>query len=283
MHPLPQLMCKNTVEKWAVERLGLTVEASLKYDMLDDDSRLSDLYAWRELTSSVHLPFSLADRRLNIAALDDTWRQHSLDTLTRSLEIASRLDARRVVIHSAPRYWDGQTVGEYDRLIEGLRQIAASAGRYDLTVCLENNRTYWDGCDPTQGPESIDRSGINAYFGVEPHEWIAQVANAGAQNLHLCLDTSHAVTTAQTATSFDRRVAVMDEFLAAGDRIIHVHWNDNYLFDTRGRKDSHRPLGQGSLPLDFQRRVSCLNASFHLERVLNASQLVEEMSYIDAL
>ena len=37
-------------------------------------------------------------------------------------------------------------------------------------------------------------------------------------------------------------------FLSRPDLIRHVHWNDNYLYDFRGRKDSHAALDHGTLP-----------------------------------
>jgi hypothetical protein len=72
-------------------------------------------------------------------------------------------------------------------------------------------------------------------------------------------------------------------FLAKPHLIRHVHWSDNYLYDTRGRNDSHASVGQGSLPIEMHRAIKGLDATLLLEHFYSIEELEEELEYIDRL
>jgi sugar phosphate isomerase/epimerase len=62
-------------------------------------------------------------------------------------------------------------------MIEGIRQIADAAARWEIEVVLENNIADWTGiADDT------------------PEEWIRICADVGRANVALCLDTSRVCT-----------------------------------------------------------------------------------------
>ena len=62
-----------------------------------------------------------------------------------------------------------------------------------------------------------------------------------------------------------QREGKISAFLSRPDLIKHVHWSDNYLYDVRGRKDSHLSVGKGTIPTDFHRLVKELDATILLE------------------
>ena len=72
-------------------------------------------------------------------------------------------------------------------------------------------------------------------------------------------------------------------FLARPDLIRHVHWNDNYLHDPRGRVDSHALIGKGSLPKEMHRAIKTLDAMLHIEHFYTIEGLEEELEYIAQL
>jgi len=101
--------------------------------------------------------------------------------------------------------------------------------------------------------------------------------------LRLCLDTSHAVTAAQLLASLDARLAMMHAYLDAGEMIAHVHWNGNYLFDSRGREDQHLSLHVDTIPPEVHRRVARLDASLLFERNIDAPTLMAEIAFAQRL
>lgn len=279
------ILCVPEVGEETIRRHGLRIEVGLKAGMTRSDleAKQSTLAPLQDLLESVHLPFALTGRRVNVAALDEEWRRESLATLETALEQAAILGAPKVVTHAAPRFWDGQVVGEYERLVEGMRTLGNWAQRHGILVCIENNRTYWDGCDPNTPPEKIDRSGINEYFAELPEAWRQLAVDVQHENVRLCLDTSHATTTAHRTSTIEERLAMMAAFLDAGDWIAHVHWSDSTLADPAGRNDRHLPLGAGDLPREIHQRVLALPATRHLERPLTPEGLMAELTFIQAL
>jgi len=276
------LMCVPEVGAWLIRRLGLGVEVGIAAALTTarEAERLQALKPWSGLIKCVHLPYSVPGRRLSIAALDDAWRQQSMDMLIHTLGWAAQTGASKVVIHTAPYRWNGEIVGDYERFVDGVRELAKEAERHRILICVENSRSYWDGCDPLSSPDEIELDKLNTYLAVLPEAWLQLVKDIDRPQVRLCLDTSHATTTAQRVSSLDERVRMLHAFLDAGEWIGHVHWNGNYLADTRGRADSHLPIYAGSIPVEVHRRVARLNVTRHLERKLSGPDLVREMAFI---
>lgn len=284
---IDRLCCSTSLEPWLVRRLGLRVELGTRwlawYQQMPAADRSAAVAPWEGLVQSLHLHYADAIGRLNIAALEDARRDASLDNMRQGLAAARELGICKVVMHNAPRFWDGQTVGDYDRLVNSLQRLADETLAEGTLICVENNRTYWDGCDPLTPVDRIDRTGINVYFADTPESWSRLVRDVARSNVRLCLDTSHAVTCAQRLPSLDARLEMMHAYLDAGEWIAHVHWNGNYLLDNRGRRDQHLSLHVDAIPLDVHRRVSKLNASLLLERPIDAATLMAEMAFIQQL
>ena len=240
--------------------------------------------------TSAHAPFGKDDMRLNIAAVDDDFRDMSIAIISDYITAAftGLPGVRTVVTHLAPKRWTkpaqkGGNEGDYDRLIDALRRLGVAASDEGLQLAIENNRTYWDGIDDDVPGEEADTEALDQYFGSAPDEWIGICQDVGLDNVRLCLDTSHATTWAQTLPLGQEREEGMTRFLRRPERIGHVHWNGNYLGDPRGRADSHLGVGADTIPAEFHRKIAALEATKLLEHWHGVDGLVAELAFIDSL
>ena len=265
-----------------LRRLNLFVEAGPSHG-------IEEIGPFLELVVSSHAPGRIDDLRLNVAATDDEFRQKSIDCLLAYVDTARQFPKlRQVNIHPAPKRWldESQTRGahgDYDRLIDGCRQIADHAARWGTEIVLENYVTWWAGIPDDMPADQVDWSIRNESFGVSPEEWIKICEDVDRPNFALCLDSSHVSTYAHTFADPDRREEVVMAFVAKPHLIRHVHWNDNYLYDSRGRADSHALIGKGSLPVELHRVIKGLDATLHIEHFYTIEGLEEELDYIEAL
>ena len=214
-----------------LRRLGLNTEAS----MADDIDEMDD---FADVLVSAHAPAVTGDQRLNIAATDSGFREMSLEVITGYIESAARYpNVRQINMHFAPKRWndDVQTAGregDYELMIDGIRQVAAFCEQHGQELVLENLNSYWSD-DIMEAPrEQVDWSGRNRYFGMAPEEWQQIVLDVDRGNVALCLDSSHVVTYAHRFPEEQREERVL-AFLSRPELIRHVHWNDNYLYDAR--------------------------------------------------
>ena len=265
-----------------LNRLGLTAESSMA-DNLDEIEDYSDVLI------SAHAPATIGELRLNVAATDDAFRRESIDHISAYVDRASRFpNVRQVNIHFAPRRWVDDTQlrgqrGDYGRLIDGVREIAAFAAARDIEIVMENGTAKWFGVDDDVPAEAVDWSDRNVYFGMAPEEWVQVCEDVDRPNVGLCLDSSHVCTYAQTFADHSRRAEVAMAYLARPELIRHVHWSDNYLYDPRGREDSHLSVGKGTLPTELHRGIKRLDATLLLEHFYTEEELDEELAYIDGL
>ena len=265
-----------------LRRLGLTVEATAHLG-------LESLLPFADLLVSAHAPYLSSGLRINIAATDAEHRKRGIDELVGYVDMVRRLPGiKQVNMHPAPRQWldPSQTTGrhgDYDLLIDGIQRIAGYAAKFGIEIVLENNNSNWTGIGDDVPADQVDRTDKNQAFGSAPEEWIQVCEDVGRPNVMLCLDTSHACTYAQTISEPERRSEAIMGFLARPELIRHVHWNDNYLYDARGRKDSHASLGKGSLPVELHRTIKGLDATLLLEHFYTVEDLEEEIEFIDGL
>ena len=271
-----------------IERLGLNGNAGTTLT-----NEVEAMNAFSQVLVSGHAPSSLqvgSNIRGNIASTDDEFRETSIRTILDYVDVAQRYPHLKLVnMHFAPKRWIDETqnqyqTGTYDRLIDGIRQIAAFAERRGIQIVLENNCAYFElnGIADDVPADKVDWADKNEYFGVSPEEWTQVCEDVDRPNVGLCLDTSHACTYAHIFPE-DRRTERMLAFLAKPHLIRHVHWSDNYLYDTRGRNDSHVSVGKGSLPTELHRGIKRLDAVILLEHFYSIEELEEELEYIDRL
>ena len=271
-----------------IERLGLNGNAGTTLT-----NEIEAMNAFSQVLVSGHAPSSLqvgSKIRGNIASTDDEFRDMSIRTILDYVDVAQRYPHLKLVnMHFAPKRWIDETqnqyqTGTYDRLIDGITQIAAFAERRGIQIVLENNCAYFElnGIADDVPAEKMDWADKNEYFGVSPEEWTQICEDVDRPNVGLCLDTSHACTYAH-AFPEDRRRERMMAFLAKPHLIRHVHWSDNYLYDTRGRNDSHVSVGRGSLPTELHRGIKRLDAVILLEHFYTIDELEQELGYVTAL
>ena len=264
-----------------LKRLGLKAEASM-VDEIETADEFSDVMI------SAHAPATIGEQRLNIAATDEPFRRQSIATIVAYVEAASRYPyVRQVNMHFAPRRQVADTQphgqeGDYDLLIDGAREIAAFADTRGIEIVMENNNAYWGDLGDDVRVEDVDWSDRNGYFGMAPEEWAQICEDVDRPNVGLCLDSSHTCTYAHTFPEEQREERIM-AFLAKPHLIRHVHWNDNYLYDMRGRTDSHAMVGKGTLPEELHRGIKYLDATLLLEHFYSVEGLEEELAYIDSL
>ena len=264
-----------------LERLGLKAEASM-----GDDIEAIQEYAG--VLISAHAPVTIGAMRLNYGATDEDFRNRSIAHIIDYIEKARQYpNVRQINMHPGPRLWlnEEQTEGregDYDLMIDGIRQIAAHAAGFGLEIVLENNNAYWAGVPDETPLEDVDWSKRNTSFGSAPEEWIRICEDTDRDDVGLCLDSSHTCTYAHTFDPAERADVVM-RFLAKPHLIRHVHWSDNHLYDLKGRNDSHAVLGKGSLPIELHRGIRDLDATLLLEHFYTTEELEGEIEFIAAL
>ena len=264
-----------------LKRLGLNAEASM-----NDDIEAAGEFS--EVLVSAHAPVASAGQRLNYGAAEEEFREWSIRLVIDYIDVASRYpNVRQVNMHASPRQWLDQTqtagrAGEYGRMIDGIQRIADHAARRDIEIVLENNNAYWTGVSDDVAREDVDWTKRNQSFGSAPGEWIKICEDVDRPNVGLCVDSSHTCTYAHTLPEAERRDAVM-AFVSRPDLVRHVHWNDNYLYDLRGRNDSHAVLGEGSLPVEMHRAIKHLDATLHIEHFYSIEKLEGELEFIAGL
>ncbi len=266
-----------------LRRLGLNTEAK------EHLSRHAIGDFW-DVTTSGHAPNGPGgEMRWNVAAIDDEFRNESIAFFIDYVARAKHLpNIKKVVMHCSPKRWSHEEqargdVGEYDRLIEGIRQIAAFAEQHGIEIVLENDVLKWTGIPDEVTADQVDWESRNQIFGVSPEEWIQICIDVDQPNVGLCLDGSHVSTHVQLFDGAERRREVIMAYLARPDLIRHVHWNDNYVFDVRGRTGTHVLIGKGTLPVEFHRRIKGLGATILLEHYETIEDLEEELEFIKGL
>ncbi|MDP6403253.1 MAG: sugar phosphate isomerase/epimerase family protein [SAR202 cluster bacterium] len=265
-----------------LKRLRLNTEAEAG-DVLEEAQPLAGLMV------SVHAPLWDGDVRLNIGAKDDEFRDMSIGKILAYIDTARHFpELKKVNMHLGPKQWldeaqeRGRT-GDYGLMVDSIRRIADHAEGLGLEIVLENNSVVFAGVGDGVSPDEIDWSSRNQSFGTSPEEWIQICRDVDRPNVGLCLDSSHTCTYAHSIADPGRREEAVMGFLAKPDLIRHVHWNDNYLHDPRGRVDSHALIGKGSLPKEMHRAIKALDATLLLEHFYTIEGLEEELEYIAQL
>ena len=265
-----------------ITRLGLTTESKI-------GQSIEDMRALSDLMSSAHAPTQKDDLRLNVGATDAEFREESIAEMLQFIETVRRFPrVKKVNMHpgAKQRLDPGQTrgrYGEYGLQIDGIRRVADYAAARGLELVIENTNAYFDGVPDEVAADEIDWSERNLTFGASPEEWIQIALDVDRPNVGLCLDSSHTCTYAHTFADHERRREVVMAFVSRPELIRHVHWNDNYLYDTRGRNDSHAVLGRGTLPLDMHRAIKSLDATIVIEHFYSVEDLEEELDFIERL
>lgn len=264
-----------------MDRFGLMAEAptELKPTVVDPIA---------DVVLTAHAPYSDSLGRFSIGDVNDAVRNDAIGKITDYIEEAVRRfpKLQKVNMHCSPKRWASETrplEGDYERLIDAVRQLSKVAAKHGLLLMLENNRAYWEDVPDDLSPDKVDRTEQNDYFGTAPEEWRQIQQDVDRSNVFLCLDPSHACTYAHIFVENEKREAVMMAYLDAGDALQHVHWNGNDLISPVGRQDSHMCIGTDTLPLAFHQRIKGWRATLLLEHFYSPEELETELAYIQKL
>ena len=175
-------------------------------------------------------------------------------------------------------------IGDYGQHVDAIRIIAEHAESKGIEIVLENLNSYWtqNGISDETPYVDVDWTTKNEAFGMCPEEWIQMCLDVDRVNVKLCLDTSHVCTYAHRFPE-DQREERISKFLDKPELIKHVHWSDNYLYDIRGRSDSHLSVGKGTIPTTFHQRIKQLDATILLEHFHGLEELEVELDHISDL
>ena len=250
----------QTPDFLASHRIG--VEAHIT----EDDTR-PDWAAYVPFVGGIHLPYS----NLNLAALDDTLRIHSIETIQGAIDAGLRYDVDKMVMHPCgAESRKGEAIGTYDRMIDSIRQIADHAAQHGITLCIENAALH----QPHR-----------RHYGIFAHEWFQIQQDVARSNVLLTLDTSHAATSA--AMLFykpEDRFAYLYEYLKHPELIGRVHWSDSRLqYAEAYYCDMHLVPGEGDLPLEFHRQIKALDAVKTLEQRCEPERIAAGLAFIESL
>ena len=265
-----------------ITRLGLTTESKIAQS-------IEDMRALSDLMTSAHAPTRKGDLRLNVGATDAEFREESIAEMLAFVDTARGFPrVRKVNMHPGvrqcvdPEQTRGRH-GDYGLEIDGIRRVADHAAARGLELVIENTNANFDGVPDETPADEIDWSERNQSFGSSPEEWMQIALDVDRPNVGLCLDSSHTCTYAHTFADHEKRREAVMAFVSRPELIRHVHWNDNYLYDTRGRNDSHAVLGKGTLPLDMHRAIKSLDATIVIEHFYSVEDLEEELDFIERL
>lgn len=251
-----------------LKQYGLGVEAHI-----GRSERLEDWERFVPFVRGVHLPYS----HLNLASLDDSLRQESIETLKNAVDIGCAYAVDKMVMHTVgieswPQKWGDAVVGSYERMIDGIRQLADHAAKKKITLCIENSAMHAPG---------------RRIYGVSAQEWYQIYLDVAKPNVLLTLDTSHAATAAaflyKDGTD-EERFGYLYEFLKHPEAIGRVHWSDSLLTDAQAyMKDLHLLVGSGDLPRAFHQRIKALDAQKLFEHTQTEEELAEELFFVQGL
>lgn len=190
---------------------------------------------------SLHAPFS---PEIDITALDQDQRDHSLRELLSAARAAAVLGVSHFTIHAGPEI-EGKPPQEeiMQHLLNAsgvLEQVAAFCREHGMTLMLENLL-----------PHLLFGSTADLL-------WLMGALNH--PNVGICLDTGHAYLAGDLYTAAHK--------LSGHLRLVHIS-------DNRGQEDDHLPPGSGKI--DWERMLASLaEAGFHGALVLELAGREEQ-------
>ncbi|MBM3933048.1 MAG: TIM barrel protein [SAR202 cluster bacterium] len=266
----------------ALQRLGLAVEGEIH-------STRDRMLPYRDIMISAHGPTSIDGLGLNVGATDDAYRKLCIRAVMDYIDMVRDFPKlKQVSIHFNAMVWRDAdpprvTYGDYARMIDGYRQIADYAAKYAVEIVIENQGLEWTGIAPETTGDQVDWSKqAYQFFGVTPDDLSQAYDDIGKSNVGLTLDASHACTYVQRFPTEHRERELM-KFLDLAPKVRHVHWSDNFLYDPRGRADTHGDLGTGTLPRPFHRSIRGMDATILLETFGPVEGLERQIEWVRGL
>lgn len=243
------------------KKYGLGVEAHIgRYDKLP---------TWEQyvpFVGGVHLPYS----KFNLASFDDDLRLRSIESVKEAIDVGCGYLVKKMVMHTMGiESFDGVLLGNYERMICGIRSLADYAAKKGITLCIENQAQHV--------PHRV-------IYGVTAEEWYKIQEDVNRENVMLTLDTSHAACAAALLAGSEKRFKYMYEFLRHPERIGRVHWSDSRLTKSEAYyHDMHLVPGTGDLPIDYHRCIYNLDAVKTLEQSCSEEDIIQGLEFISSL
>ncbi len=241
---------------------NLGVEAHInRTDRQEDWSR------YVPFVHGVHLPY----QDLNFASFDDELRRKSMEVMKAAFDKGRQYPVDRMVMHTIGiKSIKGEIIGTYERMIDGIREFADYAAKFNIILCVENQVHY--------AREKYE------IFGSTAAEWLQIHEDVDKPNVLLTMDSSHAATSvAEYAAQEERQKRIFD-FLAKPELIGRVHWSDSVLADNTSQyNDMHLIPGEGDLPLEFHRQINNLPVVKLLEQTRPSEEVVKGLDFIKSL
>ena len=189
---------------------------------------LESLMGSYNMTYSIHAPFN----DVNIASLNESFRETSVIELIKVMNIAAELDIKTITIH--PGMYSMVVSGLEERSImaakRSLRTLDRMAQECGVRLCVEN------------------MPGFKFFLG-QTAEQLSELLDG--TNLPVCLDIGHANTTGQLNEIID----------VLGNRIMNVHIHDNDV-----KQDQHLTIGDGNIDFeDCLKRLSGYGGRYIIE------------------
>ena len=254
------LICPCHTSEFLTEH-NLGVEAHIgRYDKLPGWDR------YVPFVHGVHLPYA----NLNLASFDDDLRKHSVESVKAAMDIGCQYPVDRMVMHTMGIETKGEDiVGSYERMIDGIQQLADYAATKKIILCLENQ---------------VLHPATRRTFGSFAWEWFMIQKDVNRSNVLLTLDTSHAATSAAAYATAEERFAYLYEYLKYPELIGRVHWSDARLANREAYFcDMHLIPGMGDLPVEFHRRIKSLDAVKTLEQKEPEEAVKKGLAFIETL
>lgn len=222
--------------------------------------------AYIPFVGGVHLPYA----GLNLAALDDEHRLQSIQAVKNAIDAGCQYPVDRMVMHTMGiESLDGKRIGAYERMIDGIRELADYAAGKGITLCVENQAQHV--------PHRV-------IYGVYAQEWYRICEDVDRENVLLTLDTSHAACAAATFAGPENRFAHMYAFLKHPEKIGRVHWSDSRLQNAEAfYRDLHLIPGEGDLPRAFHQQIKKLDAVKTLEQKRSEEDVMRGLAFIESL
>ena len=200
----------------------------------DIHTEVREILETTNMKFSIHGPFS----DINLAAFDLGTRKYTIKTFLEIIDICARLEIGPVTVHPGVigpiQHWDRPRALKFIR--GGLKALANEANDNSMLIALENM------------PDMRFTTGQTAK---EMKKFMKDL------EIGMCFDIGHAHTTGQIA-----------EMLQLKEHFINIHIHDNM-----GDKDSHLPLGQGTIDFSVLKELTDYDGNYIIE---SKASIIEE-------
>ncbi len=210
---VPMLRAHAGYMTWIVSNgVGVEIQDLLYPSLPVSPAPLADIEGfWRKTLRRESLPVSLHGPKVVPCPLDGDRGRDGLLPIRQAMDVACGIGARFFIVH--PRLGSRPEPCAIDRAARAWEPAVEAAGERAITLILENA--------DEDGPEGLERL----------------CSLIRSPSLGLCLDVGHA----------HRHSAVpCEEWLSTfGAHLLYVH-----LYNSSGRMEQHRALGDGEIDLD---------------------------------